>query len=151
MQTTAARNTTMLKKEQDVTEVEARTMPPLASCLRSLKLAAVALQVSIHNKMWSVFRLHLVILVLVTPWCLLVPCTVVWFLHSVGRGSKCPTVYGGVRRRLTAKCRHRTSAADFKKKNRCLEFITKHSFLSIWRVSSCSHPGWPPSSSAPSE
>lgn len=153
MQTTAAQtqNATTLKKEHDVTEVEARKLPLLASCLHLLKLAAVALQVNIHNNMRSVFQLRLVILVLVTPWCLLVPCMAVWFLRSMGWGSKCPTVYGSVRCRLTAKCRHRTSAADFKKKNWCLEFITKHSFLSIWRVSSCSHPRWPPSLSAPSE
>lgn len=57
----------MLKKEQDVTEVEAKKIPLLASCLHLLKLAAVALQVNIHNNTWSVFQLHLVILVLVTP------------------------------------------------------------------------------------
>lgn len=68
MQTTAvqSQNTTMLRKEQDVTEVEAKKIPLLASCLDLLKLAAVALQVNIHNNMWSVFQLHLVILVLVT-------------------------------------------------------------------------------------
>lgn len=92
MQTTAAQtqNTTTLKKEQDVTEVEAKKIPPLASCLRLLKLAAVALQVNIHNNMWPVFQLHLVIPVLVTLRCLLVPCMVVRFLHSRGVGEQMP-------------------------------------------------------------